>query len=573
MTLKPITRQRIVRKARRLLNRPYTPPPPTTFADGYPNWQAILERDSRRWERARRRAAQGPRVLVATSLGGYTPGMIMESALAAGLTLRGANVDTLLCDQLLPACQLALSTGFKNETEFLHQGPARYCATCVPRGRRTYDGLQLTAFEYGQLLTPAERTQARQLAGSIPLGEIAGYTFNGVAVGEQALAGALRFFAVGTLGTDSYSDQVLRRYFEAALLTTFTLERLLAQNHYEVAVFHHGIYVPQGLVAEVARQRGVRVVTWMPGYRKRRFIFTHNETYHRALMSEPTANWEHLRLSPRHESAALDYLTSRWQGTRDWIWFHEKPEQELATIARELGLDLNKPIIGMLSNVMWDAQLHYPANGFKNMLEWTSATLCYFASRPDLQLVLRIHPAEIRGTVPSRQPLLAEIKKVFPELPPNIFIIPPESPISTYAIMLQCDTVLIYGTKTGVELTSFGIPVIVAGEAWIRNKGLTLDARSPQEYEQLLDRLPLRQRMDAAQRERALKYAYHFFFRRMIPLPMFEPAEGYPFYRLHIDRVTDLAPGRSPGLDLVCDGILTGREFVYPAENYRDDSE
>ena len=30
-----------------------------------------------------------------------------------------------------------------------------------------------------------------------------------------------------------------------------------------------------------------------------------------------------------------------------------------------------------------------------------------------------------------------------------------------------------------------------AGEAWIRNKGLTLDARSPEDYVRILDRLPL----------------------------------------------------------------------------------
>jgi hypothetical protein len=57
--------------------------------------------------------------------------------------------------------------------------------------------------------------------------------------------------------------------------------------------------------------------------------------------------------------------------------------------------------------------------------------------------------------------------------------------------MLECNAVIIYGTKTGVELTSMGRPVIVAGEAWIRNKGLTLDATSRDNYFHILDGLPL----------------------------------------------------------------------------------
>ena len=41
--------------------------------------------------------------------------------------------------------------------------------------------------------------------------------------------------------------------------------------------------------------------------------------------------------------------------------------------------------------------------------------------------------------------------------------------MSTYALMSLCNTAIIYGTKMGVELTSVGMPVVVAGEAWIRN--------------------------------------------------------------------------------------------------------
>jgi hypothetical protein len=220
----------------------------------------------------------------------------------------------------------------------------------------------------------------------------------------------------------------------------------------------------------------------------------------------------------------------------------------------------------MLTNVMWDAQLHYRANAFPNMLSWVIQTIEYFARRPDLQLLIRVHPAEIRGTVPSRQPILGEIRKVFPALPPNIFAIPPESPVSTYAAMLGCQAVIVYGTKTGVELTSMGIPVIVAGEAWIRNKGLTLDASSPEEYFRILDDLALRRDPDPDRTTRARKYAYHFFFRRMIPLAFMEPVPGWPPYRVGISRLDELLPGRDPGLDLICDGILAGSPFMYPAE-------
>ena len=225
--------------------------------------------------------------------------------------------------------------------------------------------------------------------------------------------------------------------------------------------------------------------------------------------------------------------------------FHRPNRQDPQEIARQVGLDPNKPVIGLLTNVSWDAQLHYPANAFPNMLEWLVQTCEYFATRPDLQLLIRVHPAEISGFPPSRQPILRELRKRIPQLAPNIIVVPPESGLSTYALMSLCNAAIIYGTKMGVELTSVGLPVIVAGEAWIRNKGMTHDASSPDEYFPILDRLPFAERLGPAQLARARRYAYHFFFNRMIPLPFIEPKAGYPIYRLKLDRLQQLLPGES----------------------------
>jgi hypothetical protein len=218
---------------------------------------------------------------------------------------------------------------------------------------------------------------------------------------------------------------------------------------------------------------------------------------------------------------------------------------------------------------MWDAQLHYRANAFPNMLTWLVDTIRYFTERPELQLLIRVHPAELRGTLPSRQLLTDELRRAFPQLPPNVFVIPPESEVSTYAAMAACNAVIIYGTKTGVELSSMGIPTIVAGEAWIRNKGITIDASSRAEYFEILDGLPFSDRMPAELTQRARKYAYHFFFRRMIPVPLMRESKGSSVYELDLESISQLLPGKHPGLDVICDGILKGTEFVYDAERVR----
>lgn len=532
---------------------------------GYPDWRRILgqEESGRDWEAVLRQAQSGTKVLIATSIGSHYPAMQVESALAVALTLRGAQVQALLCDGVLPGCQMCEPRFFPNTKRFVQWGPSKdLCGQCAQPGRRVYEDIGVKVHAYSDTLPPDALERAQALAHEIAVRDIEHFVLDGLNVGEHAKAGALRFFARATLDEEPHGEAVLRRYFKAALLTAWAVRALIERERYEVAVFHHGIYVPQGIVGEVARQAGVRVVNWNPAYRKSCFIFSHQDTYHHTLMDEPVAVWDEMPWPSEREAKITQYLRSRWEGENDWIRFHDNPYFEKDRMLAEIGCDASRPIIGCLTNVMWDAQLHYPANAFANMLEWLLFTVRYFEKRPDLQLVIRVHPAEIRGSVPTRQPVMAELKKYFPTLPSNVFVVAPESNVSTYVLSELCDAVLIYGTKTGVELASVGIPVIVAGEAWIRNKGLSSDANSVAGYQALLDALPLKARLPAQTVARARKYAYHFFFRRMIPVKVFVPHKGAPPYVFQGDLAA-LGPGGDPGMACIADGILQGKPFVF----------
>jgi hypothetical protein len=564
----------MLRQAKRILRRlvskvPGAPPAP--MKGELPDWKRLLAADEPMWREAVRKAAGGPGVLIATYVGGHPQFTALESGLAVALTLRGARVEPLLCDQAFPACLRAKISGIEPAGLARFELPKVFCLDCVEKGDAVFEPLGLNVRRVSRSITSEEAAEARALAAQVPYREVRGWSLNGWPLGEHALAGALRYYGRGDLENEPEGETVVRRYLEASILSARSLHRLLKSAPYRAAVVNHAIYVPQGITAAVCRSEGVRVAAWNLAYRQQCAIFSHDDTYHHTLLAEPASQWDGIPWSKEAERQILSYLESRQKGTRDWIWFNRSPDEDMARFAGSTGLDWKRPVIGMLTNVIWDAQLHYPANAFPNMVDWALRTIGYFQKRPDLQLLIRIHPGELAppgGVTKSRQPMAAEIQRAFPRLPANIFVIPPESKISTYATMRRCDSVLIYGTKTGVELTSLGIPVVVAGEAWIRNKGLTLDASTAEEYFRHLDRLPLARRMDEEAVGRARRYAYHFFFRRMIPLPFLKPAAGWPPYRVFIDRLADLLPGKHPGLDVLCDGILEGTPFVYPAERF-----
>lgn len=532
------------------------------------DWEPIIASNPALWLDAKQKALNGPKVLMADMVSGLTALTTIESLLAVALTLRGAQVHTLLCDSVLPACIRVGKSDFPNLQAFISYqfNNDILCRDCSGIGQYFFEPLHLLGHKLGNLINLHDRERAKNISTSLPLSEIKEYRMDGMGIGEHAYAGTLRYFASGNLNNEPEGEMMVRRFFEGALLVAWAMKKLIAKFSYDVSVCSHGIYSPYGIVGEACRAGGVRVANWNVAYRKNCFIFSHGDTYHHTLLSEPTCEWENASWNVNMEEEIMEYLRSRWTGSRDWIWFHEKPTADIDVLVKETGIDISKPIIGMLTNVMWDAQLHYPANAFPDMLTWAIKTIRYFEKRPDLQLLIRIHPAEIRGGMPSRQLLLHELKSVFSKFPKNVFVVPPESQISTYAAMLKCDSVIIYGTKTGVELTSLGIPVIVAGEAWIRNKGLTIDVSSVDEYFKKLDQLPLKKKLDDNIVRRARKYAYHFFFRRMVPFKCVVPAAGWPPYKISVSKLEQLLPGNDVGLDIACKGIMSGSPFIYPAE-------
>ena len=502
---------------------------------------------------------EATRVLIATSTGSHWAMSSFESVLAAALRLRGALVEVLLCDGVLPACQECDVRLFPDDL-LLKDGTKAICGTCFAPAEKMFSELDIVIRRYGTFLDVKTRKNLDKLIHDIADKDIFQFKWRDVAIGEHAIAGTLRFFGRGTIQGEPFGFDVARRYLRAAMYTAAAIDQLLLQHKYDVVVFHHGIYVPQGVIGDVCRLHGVRVVNWNPAYRQRSFIFSHGDSYHKTMIEEPREVCFGFEWTEAKNVTLMNYLDLRRTGSNDWITF-----QKSVSIENPLLLSVvenERPKIGLLTNVMWDAQLHFKDNAFQSMLEWLHFTIDHFANRTDIDLLVRIHPAEVLGTVPSRQPVLDEIFTRWPSLPKHIHIIPPDDESNTYKLMTACDAVLVYGTKMSIELSCLGIPVIVAGEAWARGKGFTTDVSSIEDYQRTLSSLPARSRLSESKVELAKKYAYHLFFRRMIQIKFANKSKHLVPFVFRVNSLDDLAIGSDPGLDTICNGIVSASPFL-----------
>ena len=504
------------------------------------------------------------KILVATSSGGLYPHLIFESILGMALDFKGADVEFLLCDSALPACIMSTTVNISEE-ELVKNGPKSLCSNCFYDGYNYLKRSNIKINKISDFLSNEDIKKAKEITKKVKPQKIKNFIFDKIPVGNHAYAGALRFYATTDLNAEKNGNEVLKRYFEGSLITKLALDKFFEKNQYDLIIMNHGIYVPQGVINEYAKKKKLKIVTWFPFYRKRSYCFFRGDTYQKEFLTQENYLWENLKLTKEKKEKLSNYLISRKTGKHDWAFFYDKPIFDKDFFFKKYNIDKKKPIIGMATNVIWDAQIDYPQQFFKSIIDWVFHTIKFFKKNQHLQLVIRVHPAEVNADRSAKQKVAEEIKKRFKELPKNIIIIPPEDPISSYTIFDNCNSVLIYASKIGIELCAAGIPVIVVGPGQIKNKKIAYDVNSYKQYNHILAQLPLSKKkyLNKSKILRAQKYAYHAFFRQPTLVKSVDLKEdSWPNISIDKNFYKNLKKNKDPGLNFICDAILNDKKFI-----------
>jgi hypothetical protein len=526
----------------------------------YPNWKILL--NNLNFNKIKNQK----KVLIATSTGGHRLALSSEILFGLSLKARGASVDFLLCDQALSTCSQAVSGDFTNK-EFEKEGVKKKCAFCWNVG---YDSLNIAGFKclkYSDYFSEDDEFKIQKIIKSVKIEKIRSFTLNGTKVGEHVYAGTLRFFAKGHINLNTEEINVLKKYFYSGLKTYFISRNIFKKKKYDVVLLNHGIYIPQGVIAEVAKQLKLRVVTWFTSYKNKTYLLSHNETFHKSLLNEKKDDWFNLKIDKNKNKVLRNYIESRKYGTNDWIFFHNKNPKFNFNLKKYLKVNSNEEFVSLFTNVVWDAQLLYDQNIFNNMIEWLIETIGFFIKIKKI-LVIRAHPAEVSGTLVSKQKIFDEIIKVYKKIPDNIVFIHPEDPISSYAIIKKSQFCIIYASTIGIEIAAMGKAVITGGEAWIKNKNISFDPKTKKEYFEIIRKLIKDPAVAKDKKSNALKYAYYFFFKRMIPVNMINDgfnSQNLNNFNIKTDNMKKIfrGPIADLGIAKICDGILENKEFIY----------
>jgi hypothetical protein len=327
---------------------------------------------------------------------------------------------------------------------------------------------------------------------------------------------------------------------KAAAIAAFSY---LRRHNPDVLILPNGTILEFGVLYQVAHYLGIPTVTYEFGEQRERIWLAQNAE---VMRQETTELWKSRKAeelsdeqldqvrklyAARQHASLWENFARRWQGV---------PSEGGAHVRLALNLD-ERPIVLLATNVLGDSLTLGRQVFSDSMTEWLQRTVSYFASHPQTQLVVRIHPGELITKGPS---VADVVHKALPAVPENIHLVPADAKVNTYDIVEIADLGLVYTTTVGMEMAMSGVPVIVVGNTHYRLKGFTLDPTSWDAYFELLSNVltdPHQYHLSQEQVDLAWRYAYRFFFDYPHPFPwhlvhFWQDIETWPFSRLLSDE-------------------------------------
>jgi hypothetical protein len=493
----------------------------------------------------------GPRILFFT-LRGWSTHVAWEATLAAALRLRGADVRFWTCGKRLPLCDIASC----------HASPPTPCDFCATYVNRALAAWRFPVRRLRDFITPAEVADLYRQVITTPYKEYSEFVAEGLPVGKLVTTSVCWFLCSGTIGDDDLSRQSYRDFLTSGAVMARVGARLLDAMKPEKLFLLNGLFFAERIMMELARARGLPVVTYEGGFMPDTLVFAHNHIAPYYELDDVWPCYVKTPLAPAEAAQLDDYLFARKSGGRDAAKYFPSIEKDKQAIVARLGLRRDKKLVTLFTNILWDSAILDRDRAFNGMIEWLDESIRHFIPRDDVQLVIRVHPAEVRLAMQESHEQVAEMLAArYPHLPSHIKIVPPESDLSSYVLMQMSDVGLVYTSTTGLEMALDGKPVIVAGQTHYAGKGFTYDVASRDEYLALLNRLVDLSPLSAEAIERARRYAYLFFFCFMLPFPAVTTLPRGRL-RFNFETLGDLHPGRWPELDLICHALLNDAPFI-----------
>lgn len=261
----------------------------------------------------------------------------------------------------------------------------------------------------------------------------------------------------------SLAESMLAAEFMSNFLHTVHLDAVVTYNGYTSYATSRYVAFQKGIRSFVATHQVANGYDW-------RYITLLSSQRDKELLDHTHHKWSQVRDIPLSQEDVFNSLEDSAYRTisQDTVFhIHSSPTiVDPAIIMQQMALNPDKKLIlagtsslderyaANAERIVWNCTQAHDVMG--SQVEWGESLLAFVGARPDLQLVIRVHP---RDKDTSHHALL---RSRWCHIPPNCRIVWPEEKISTYGLMELADVVLTSWSTLGLEAARLSIPAVQA---------------------------------------------------------------------------------------------------------------
>jgi hypothetical protein len=413
-----------------------------------------------------------PLVLFFSPEAGVGPHFVAQCILAKTLQEQGHRVLFTRCFNLFRRCPVM---GMRRLAFEAGEGARRrICEECAGNAIDMLEAYGLPHVDLRAIATTEMTERIRQALEKAPENlmdfEYEGIAFGRLAAHDLALARKLSSF-------DPLPDSFRvgwRDYISSAMMAYHLVDAVCARYpvHRMVHFSFYGLLAAGRLAAE---RRGIPSTNVTLYFDHRRYLIlpTIWPSYI-SKQAEAWPDWRGLSLAPELiQEATEDVL---WHlGSQGRPVYSPPPSFRSDDVRERLGLSpdrkllvaytssLDELVSFTLCREVFRDPVRMRPQPFVDQIEWLEALTAHVEGRPDLQLVVRIHPREgitRRENVASQH--LDALRRALDRPYRNCRIVWPQDPISSYDLGESADLVLVSWSTIGLEFARMGAPVLAA---------------------------------------------------------------------------------------------------------------
>ncbi len=477
-----------------------------------------------------------------------------EAIVAEALQSEGIELHYVTCGRALSSWCVSMESTGEGE-QMPESRKAWVCGDCEANKRLILDKFDFESSELSAYITDDDLSAVEQHIEAITPQTLSEFVIDGVKVG---VASMYNF----TLNRKKHFDNNFTdeewgsflKHFRSCLVSFYAGRRLLDKHSPDYLFFYTSAYSINLVVRLQAEQRGIRCFSIAAGanwhHRLQRIFVSRTDSFH--LVQGRVRCWDETYAKKTATKQGLSDLyafqKSLLAGSSNFIYGGGNSRISPQELRERFDIDRGSKVL-FVATSSYDELLaaqsieRLPADpimAFETQIDWLKGTIDYVRDKPDMTLIIRVHPREFPNRRESRGSEHSKLLKAeLQNLPANVKVNWPEDQLSMYDWLEMIDVGISSWSSAGKEIALWGIPIVSYTDdiGFYPKRELGFVGETPGEYYAAIE-AALEAGWSAERLEQAYRWcAYElegsvFDLSDVVPRDFGEPSSGF-------DRVLD----------------------------------